>query len=199
MKLILMTTPRFFVEEDQILSALFDEGLELLHLRKPDTEPIFSERLLSLLPGEHRKKIVVHDHFYLKNEYDLKGIHLNGRNPRLPDKYKGHISCTCYSYDELQQRKKQMNYVLLSPLHAEAPGPSPFTAQSLREQAKKGLIDKKVFAQGNVTLADIPLLRDIGFGGVVVLGDLWNRFHPCTSQDYKELIVHFRKLRKAAG
>ena len=37
MKLILMTTPYFFVEEHQIINALFDEGLEILHLRN-DTQ-----------------------------------------------------------------------------------------------------------------------------------------------------------------
>ncbi len=30
LKLILMTRPDFFVEESQIITALFDEGLELL-------------------------------------------------------------------------------------------------------------------------------------------------------------------------
>jgi len=196
MKLILMTTPYFFVEEDQILNALFDEGLELLHLRKPETEPILSERLLSLLPEEHRKKIIVHDHFYLKNEYNLRGIHLNGRNPQLPEKYKGHISCTCYNYEELQLRKKQMTYTILSSLYDEGGSPL-FTNVSLREQARKGLLDKKVIAQGHVTLSHIAELRDLGFGGVVIVGDLWNRFNLYSAQDYKDLIVHFRKLRKA--
>lgn len=84
-----MTTPYFFVEEHQILTALFDEGLEILHLRKPNTEPVYSERLLSLLPDSYRKRIVVHDHFYLKNEYNLHGIHLNKRNPELPKTTKG--------------------------------------------------------------------------------------------------------------
>ena len=63
MKLILMTRPEFFVEEHQILTALFDEGLDTLHLRKPNSEPVYSERLLSLIPDGYRKKIVVHDHF----------------------------------------------------------------------------------------------------------------------------------------
>jgi thiamine-phosphate pyrophosphorylase len=90
MKLILMTTPNFFVEEHQILTALFDEGLDLLHLRKPGSEPIFSERLLQLLPEAYRKNIVTHEHFYLKDEYRLKGIHINHRNPDIPGKYKGH-------------------------------------------------------------------------------------------------------------
>ena len=84
MKLILMTTPHFFVEEHRILTSLFEEGLELLHVRKPETEPVYSERLLSLIPDSFHKQIVVHDHFYLKEEYGLRGVHLNHRNPELP-------------------------------------------------------------------------------------------------------------------
>ena len=47
MKLILITTPTYFVEEDKIITALFEEGLDTLHLRKPDTAPMFAERLLT--------------------------------------------------------------------------------------------------------------------------------------------------------
>ena len=100
-----MTRPDFFVEESQIITALFDEGLELLHVRKPDSEPVYSERLLSLIPENYHKNIVVHDHFYLKGEYGLKGIHLNARNTQLPHNYKGHISCSCQSADELRERR----------------------------------------------------------------------------------------------
>ena len=52
MKLIIMTKATFFVEEDKILTTLFEEGLENLHLYKPNSEPVFSERLLTLLPDE---------------------------------------------------------------------------------------------------------------------------------------------------
>lgn len=79
MKLILITTPTYFVEEDKILTTLFDEGLDILHLRKPDTAPVYAERLLTLIPEKYHKRIVVHGHFYLKKEYNLKGIHLNRR------------------------------------------------------------------------------------------------------------------------
>ena len=50
MKLIVITTPNYFVEEDKILTALFDAGLDILHLRKPDTPPVYAERLLTLIP-----------------------------------------------------------------------------------------------------------------------------------------------------
>ena len=37
MKLIVVTAPTFFVEEDKIITALFEEGLDILHLRKPSS------------------------------------------------------------------------------------------------------------------------------------------------------------------
>ena len=60
MKLAIMTKSTFFVEEDKILAALFDVGLDNLHLYKPETSPIYSERLLSLLPDKAYEKIFVH-------------------------------------------------------------------------------------------------------------------------------------------
>ena len=50
MKLIVATSPTFFVEEDKILTALFEEGLDLLHIRKPNTQSVYLERLLRLIP-----------------------------------------------------------------------------------------------------------------------------------------------------
>ena len=80
MKLIVVTAPTFFVEEGKIITALFEEGLDI-HLRKPETPAMYSERLLTLIPEKYHRRIVTHEHFYLKEEFDLMGIHLNTRNP----------------------------------------------------------------------------------------------------------------------
>ena len=200
MKLILMTTPYFFVEEHQILTALFDEGLEILHLRKPNTEPVYSERLLQLLPETYRKQIVVHDHFYLKNEYNLKGIHFNPRNPEAPQNYKGHISCSCHNAEELSMLKKKSDYVILSPVFdciSKDDHVSRFSPAELKELSKNKIIDKKVMAMGGIELDNLAMLKDYNFGGAVLLGAIWNRFNIHQTSDFKELINHFRKLRKA--
>ena len=63
MKLIVVTTPTFFVEEDKIITALFEEGLDVLHLRKPETPAMYSERLLTLIPDKYHRRIVTHEHF----------------------------------------------------------------------------------------------------------------------------------------
>jgi thiamine-phosphate pyrophosphorylase len=52
---------------------------------------------------------------------------------------------------------------------------------------------------GGINLDNIRQIRDLGFGGVVICGDLWKRFNIQQEQDYKELISHFQKLQKAAN
>ena len=49
-----------------------------------------------------------------------------------------------------------------------------------------------------MSLENIQLAKELGFGGVVICGDLWNRFNIHNQLDYKDIINHFEKLRKAA-
>ena len=195
MKILLMTTPNFFIEEHQIVTALFDEGLESLHLRKPGSQPVFSERLLSLIPETYRRRIVVHDHFYLKAEFNLKGIHLSPRNPQPPDGYKGHVSCSCYRPEDIRGLKRNMDYVLFS--IRQTPEDS-LPIGMIRELVDEGTIDKKVYLQGFVSDEDIPVLRHAGVEGVVVQNAIWNDFSIYSTQDFKDIIKHLRRLRKLA-
>ena len=202
MKLIIMTKATFFVEEDKILTTLFEEGLENLHLYKPNSEPVFSERLLTLLPDEYYKRITVHEHFYLREEFGLKSIHLDTLNTELPYGYKGGYSCTCRSLSQLQECKKNASYVFLQNLFDSQSNPNDtqtFTEEELKAAAKQGLIDRHVYALGGINLDNIRMVRDLGFEGVVVCGDLWNRFNIHQEQDYKDLIGHFKKWQKAVS
>ncbi len=202
MKLIVMTKSTFFVEEDKIISSLFEEGLDNLHLYKPDSEPMYSERLLTLLPQEFYSKITVHDHFYLKEEYKLHGIHINDTTTEAPAGYKGRLSRTCRKLDELKDTKKRSDYVFLQNIFDSQTNPNDtqsFTTEELKAAARQGLIDKKVYALGGINIDNIRLVKDLGFGGVVICGDLWNRFDIHQQTDFKELIAHFEKLKKAAG
>lgn len=202
MKLIVLSTPHFFIEEDQILTALFEEGLDLLHIRKPDSEPVLSERLLSLIPSQYHSRIVVHNHFYLKEEYGLRGIHLSQHEPEPPRDYSGKVTRTCYTIEQLAQDKAKYEYTFLDSIFSgitEGHRPSNFTAEQIKEATRRGLIDRKVMASGGVSIENLSQVQDMGFGGAVVCGDLWNRFDVHKGLDYKSLLSHFRHLRKAAN
>ena len=71
--------------------------------------------------------------------------------------------------------------------------------QQIEEAAKKGLIDRHVFAAGGMNIDNVKLAKDYGFGGVVIRGDLWSRFDIHNETDFKDLMAHFEKLRKVVG
>ena len=201
MKIVLMTKSTFFVEEDKILTALFDEGLDNLHLNKPGAAPVYTERLLTLLPDDIYGKTTVHEHFYLKEEYGLRGIHLDDASSPLPEGYKGKYSRTCFNIDDIREARRKTEYVFLKDTFAacEDAHANELHNARLDRAASLGLIDKKVYAFGGVNIDNIRMAKDLGFGGIVICSDIWNKFDIHHQRDYKELISHFERIRKAAG
>lgn len=200
MKLVIMTKSTFFVEEDKILATLFDEGMDSLHLFKPGSSPIYSERLLTLLPKEYYKRITVHDNYYLSTEYRLGGIHIDQPGEPAPKGYRGQMGRTCTDLGLLRQMKRESSYVFLRNVFdcIEYPDEkSSFSLNQLEAAAQSGLIDKHVYALGGMSVERIRIAKSLGFGGVVVCGDLWNRFDIHSQTDFKELIAHYHRLRKA--
>ena len=183
MKLITITQPAFFEGEAEAITSLFDAGLEILHLRKPGAS------------SEYLKRIVTHEHFQLASFRNLKGIHLNGRNPTAPAGFTGHISRSCHSLEEVAKYKATCDYVFLSPIYdsiSKEGYPSAYTTDSLQKARQAGIIDAKVMALGGVTAAHFPEISSLGFGGAVLLGDIWKR----TGTDF---IGHFKELLHAAS
>ena len=106
------------------------------------------------------------------------------------------------SIDELKVAKKHADYVFLKTLfdsQSNKADKSTLTICQLEDASRRGLIDRKVYAMGGMNLDNIRIAKDLGFGGVVICGDLWNRFNIHQELDYKELISHFKKLRKAVS
>ena len=199
MKLVIMTKSTFFVEEDKILSMLFEEGLDSLHISKADASPLYLERLLSLLPSEYHRKITTHQHFNMKSEFSLGGIHLDNSSVAVPRGYRGSLSKTCDDVMQLKAMKKQSDYVFLKNIHQ----PREQTLQEERvlsdleldEAYRQGLLGRHVYAMGGVTMDDIPILRELDFGGVVIRNDLWDKFCIHSEQNFSSIINYFRKLR----
>ena len=200
MKLAIISQPQFFIEEDKIITTLFEEGLDLLHLYKPGSEPLYLERLLTLIPDDFHDHIVIHEHYYMKQEFDLAGIHLDTPEQEVPNGYKGKVSRSCMRIDQLKELKKTSQYVFLHDIFDSLHQPevkSKFTLDEIHQASKVGIIDKHVYALGGMNADNIRWAHDEGFGGVVICGDIWNRIDIHKEVDYKGLIEHFHKLRRA--
>lgn len=193
MRLIVITSSKIMQEESELLVRLFEEGLECLHLRKPDSTEEETERLLISIPEEYHGRIVLHDHFRLAEKYGVGGLHVNRRNPNVEDSLRTDgrtVSRSCHSLDELKEERERYDYCFLSPIFdsiSKCGYRSAYSGQELKQASEEGLLDGNVIALGGIRAENIGEVASYGFGGVAVLGDLWNRKE-------EDLIRHFRQL-----
>ncbi len=187
MKIIAITTPNFIECEASVIPHLLQLGVDLVHIRKPSATSEQLALLLNSLPTWCYDQLVVHDCLELANKYNLKGVHLNRRNHTVPDNFKGSVSMSCHSLEEVEIKKDMADYVFLSPIFnsiSKNGYNSAFSKEELHNAMKQGTIDKKVIALGGVSLANIETVKDLGFGGAALLGDIWYRTESLDFDEY---------------
>ena len=175
---IVITLPHFFDGEAERIVQLLRRGdVDVMHLRKPESARQEMEALIRAIPADLHGRLVVHDHHELAMAYALRGIHLNGRHPEAPAGYGGQLSVSCHSLAELAERKREpFAYLSLSPIFdsiSKQGYRAAFTAEELERARQEGIIDRRVMALGGVTFDKLDAVRQMGFGGGMILGDAW--------------------------
>ena len=194
MKWIIITSPEFLSGEATFISKLFSQGLDLLHLRKPEASLEAYKRLLLQIPKHWYSRIVLHEHFALAEKFGLHGIHLNRRCSQVPDSFRGSISCSCHTLEEVKKQKASKDYVFLSPIFdsiSKVGYHAAFSPTLLKQAAIENVIDEKVIALGGITANNIFLVKEWHFGGVALLGDIWKRMSDPQVDEY---LNHIRTL-----
>ncbi|MBF1617121.1 thiamine phosphate synthase [Prevotella sp.] len=194
MKWITITSPEFLSGEAIFIDKLFSQGLDLLHLRKPEASLEAYKRLLLQIPKHWYSRIVLHEHFALAEKFGLHGIHLNRRCSQVPDSFRGSISCSCHTLEEVKKQKASKDYVFLSPIFdsiSKVGYHAAFSPTLLKQTAIENVIDEKVIALGGITANNIPLVKEWHFGGVALLGDIWKRMSDPQVDEY---LNHIRTL-----
>lgn len=190
MKLAVSTKPTFFVEEDKIITRLFDEGLDYLFLYKEYAHPQFMERLLNLIPAKYHKRIYTCNN-RLMQEYKLAGtLFTPGSNPPMGNE-KGKLVGYADNLYHLKELRKTYDIVCFGPL-----GRTFYQSSELNEIGKK-MINKNTWAFGDVDEANMKRLTNYGFGGIILSDLVWDTFDSCRSTDYTELVDRFKRIKKA--
>lgn len=199
MKLIVITAPEFLPGEAELMQAMLDRGVDRVHLRKPGCPAAELAALIERFPSAYRPCITLHDHFPLQQAYRLGGVHLNGRNPLPPAAFRGTVSRSCHSLEEVAAHRTTADYLFLSPVFdsiSKEGYRAAFPPEALHAAATAGIIDGKVMALGGVSARNLPEVRDFGFGGAALLGDIWSRFR--TPADTDSVLRHLDRLLQAA-
>lgn len=177
MKIIAITTPKIISDDGYIIRGLLDNGVDIVHLRKPESTIDECRELLSNLGDEYRARIVVHDYPELYYEFSLRGVHINKNIGTLSDGYDGLRTRSCHSFEEVVRYKDECDYLFLSPIFdsiSKAGYHSAFDECSLRQASISGVIDSRVIALGGVTFNKIDYLRNLNFGGVAMSGAIYS-------------------------
>ncbi|MCQ2608350.1 MAG: thiamine phosphate synthase [Bacteroidales bacterium] len=202
MHFVVITRPDFFEKETSLVNFLFANGLECLHLRKPNADSQEIANWIEQIDLPYRDRIVLHDYHDLARLFSLGGIHLNKRNPTVPVWFNEECkkraftkSCSCHSIKEVEQYASCYDYVFLSPIFdsisKEGYGAA-FTKSELEKACAQGLFENKVYALGGVSIEQVPIVRDFGFAGIAVLGGFWGKISSFSERNV--LVDRYRKF-----
>lgn len=194
---VLLTSEESEPAEKKQLIHFFENGLQLLHVRKPGiTEEELNDWLFQF-EKKQLKKMVLHQHYSLAEAFAVKGIHLKEdfrrKQKDLPQfvsdfRKKGFsVSSSFHDLEAIEAETTAFDYVFLSPVFSSV--------------SKKGYSGKffkienwsqKIIALGGIETATIPKAKELGYDGVAVLGAVW------TAKNKKEQFAEIFKAYKNA-
>lgn len=171
MKLIAITPPTTAADETERITACISAGFDYVHLRKPEDSVDDMRRRLDALPVDVVRRIKLHSHFELAEEYPVAGVHLNSRCSSVPVGLSGRVkvSRSCHTVEELSACSR-MEYATLSPIFDSISKPGYKSAFNLEELSKALRGYGNVVALGGVTAEHLPVLQSVGFAGAAFMG-----------------------------
>lgn len=183
MKLIVVSNPDATANEDEIVNSLFDEGLKLFHLRKPDYNKKDLITLLNKINSKHHSKIALHQHHTLTEQFEINRIHFT-ESERLKTtsddlrKLKEEcftLSTSIHSLRDYQLLSDSFSYTFFGPVF-ESISKQGYKPQSDKMVPLAEIKDRKIkiIAIGGITVDMIEKTEQASFDGVALHGAIWS-------------------------
>ncbi|MBF4514744.1 thiamine phosphate synthase [Flavobacterium sp. ANB] len=197
--MIVISNAFVVVDEINTLHSLFDEGLSLFHIRKPDFSELEMANFIHQIKLEFRHRIVLHNHHVLAEDFGINRIHFSEKEKKesfgfpagfsKPCRYK--FSTSTHSIESFNSLENDFDYAFLSPVFKSiskenyAPKTDLFEALKSRTNYKT-----KVIALGGIDAKNIQKTMKNGFDDVALLGTIWNNENPIKQFKLCQKIVH---------
>jgi len=177
-KVIVISQPNNVEGEQETLVSLFKAGLQYFHLRKPDSSIAEMRTFISSIPQEYHNRIVLHSHYSLVTEYQLRGIHCTAKGRDEFFEYEElpvQKSISVHGFCEAGAVDQSFAYAFLSPVFDSISKPG--YQQGYHHDALQQFLARPhktdFIALGGVTLNNIQLCKQLGFIGVAMIGGIW--------------------------
>lgn len=191
MKIILITPPTAVPQETETIEELFGEGLDILHLRKPDWSSDEIEDYITALPEKYMAKTTVHGFPQIAKKHNISGIHLNARDPvDMLIGWQGKKSRSTHGVEEIESQQGSFDYFFLSPVF-DSISKKGYTGAFEKSDLQQFLSKPRsceVMALGGIDDQNVAEVSALGFDGAVLLGYIWQH------DEITKRIGAFRKL-----
>lgn len=197
--MILITWPENLKGEHEFLNLLFEEGLEILHVRKPGISGKDLRAFLQGIKYEYHGRIMLHQGFALMQEFFCRGIHFSGQSKRSYKKYLNINGFKCWpvhGIEEIAGVPDGIDQLMLSPVFQSISKEDyqnywePGEPERHLKENKRPMI--KYIALGGIDINTAPKALEMGFDDFAVLGAIWVPF--ISGRSYGELLQLFHKL-----
>ncbi|TDO97838.1 thiamine phosphate synthase [Flavobacterium sp. 245] len=195
--MIVITSPSAISGEISIIDSLFEEGLPLLHIRKPEFCEAAMIRFIDQIKVEFRSNLVLHSHHQLAEDFGINRIHFSEKDRKDSHDFPTRFSKPCryststHSIEDFNSLKKDFEYAFLSPVFKSISKEEYYPVKDLFESLTlKTNTNTKVIALGGIDLENVKKTLENGFDDVALLGSIWNSENPVKHFKLCQQIAH---------
>ena len=195
--MIVITNPSAISGEISIIDSLFEEGLSLLHIRKPDFSEMEMAQFIHQIKIEFRSKLVLHNHHELAEDFGITRIHFSEKDRKNSFDYPAMFSKPCryttstHSIEDFNALENDFDYAFLSPVFKSISKEDYYPKENLFEALKSRTNHSiKCIALGGIDSENIKKILKNDFDDVALLGTIWNNENPVKHFKLCQQIVH---------
>ena len=188
MSFIVISDPVCFEEEADLINQLFEQGMPVFHLRKPDGDIASYGRLLSSIVPSYHDRIALHQFHELVKDFPLiSRLHYPESFREKACKYSGkyRLSTSIHSLNKLEELN-DFDYTFYGPVFDSISKPGYAGLNVAALEIPQAVNRTKLIALGGISIEKVHSLKLMGFDGMAVLGSIWN--------DKKQAVASFKSL-----
>ena len=190
--MILISNPASIENEINLIHQLFKEGLQLLHIRKPEFTELEMKNFIAAIGREFSNQLSLHSHHQLAVEFGIHRIHFTEKKRNetsencLKDwKKRGFkLSTSIHSMSDFEKLSNVFDYAFFGPVFESISKPKYVSDIDFEKELKQKNNNKTtLIALGGITSERIKTALNYGFDDVALLGTIWNSNNPI--ENYK--------------
>ncbi|ALM47907.1 hypothetical protein AMR72_02765 [Flavobacterium psychrophilum] len=201
--MIVITNPASVANESKIINNLFNEGLKLLHIRKPNATKNDVVSIIKSIKPVHHSKLVLHQEYRLASEFNIRRIHFTEKTrpdfkkitTGLGNKKEWVFSASTHSIETFNKLPDQFAYAFLSPVY-ESISKSGYVSEVdiIKSVNERTNFKTKLVALGGITNKNINETLMNGFDDIALLGSIWIADNPF--KEFKKCFTIYNEFNK---